>query len=104
MTSPTGPGIGDDGDSSSGWWVTAEDHWFALVALQLPLRRRLLVSIGRESVSLDHLHEELGMGKEALRFHIDVLKKAHLVEEGQGGLTLTPVGLAYLEKMERFGS
>jgi len=79
------------------WWETAEDHRMALIALQLPLRREILRFIGRGVRSEEQIASHFGLSPMAAKYHIDVLARASVVKAGEGGCTLTSVGLAYLE-------
>jgi predicted transcriptional regulator len=83
------------------WWVTAEDHRFALEVLQLRLRRKILKSISCKMRTIGEIEDEFNLSAFLAVYHLSMLSKALVVEETESGYIATPTGFLYLEKVER---
>lgn len=83
------------------WWVTAEDHRFALEVLQLRLRRKILKFINCKIRTLGEIEDEFNLSTFLAVYHLSMLAKALVVEETESGYIATPTGFLYLEKVER---
>jgi hypothetical protein len=88
-------------DGQAKWWVTAEDHRFALEVLQLRLRRNILRFISCKLRTLGEIEEEFDLSTFLAVYHLSMLAKALVVEETESGYIATPTGILYLEKVER---
>ncbi|MDQ1261965.1 MAG: hypothetical protein QG575_1146 [Euryarchaeota archaeon] len=86
-----------DKKNEAKWWESAEDHRFALEVLQLPLRRKMLKIIAGGMKSNEQIAEELGLGAVPAKYHLQMLEKALVIEQTQGGWIATPTGLLYLK-------
>jgi DNA-binding transcriptional ArsR family regulator len=82
------------------WWVTAEDHRFALEVLQLGLRRKMLMAVARSCMILSQIEMEFDLSPAQAEYHLRMLEKALVVEETADGWIATPTGILYLEKVE----
>jgi DNA-binding transcriptional ArsR family regulator len=89
-----------DTGSEAKWWETAEDHRFALVVLQLGLRRKILGFIGSKIKSRKDIEQAFDLSSAEVKYHIDMLEKALLVEQVEDGCRSTPTGILYLENVE----
>jgi hypothetical protein len=83
------------------WWVTAEDHRFALEVLQLRLRRKILKFISCKMRTFGEIKEEFDLSTFLAFYHLSMLVKALVIEETESGYRATPTGILYLEKVER---
>ena len=83
------------------WWVTAEDHRFALEVLQLRLRRKILKFINCKIRTLGEIEDEFNLSTFLAVYHLSMLVKALVIEETESGYRATPTGSLYLEKVER---
>lgn len=83
------------------WWVTADDHRFALEVLQLRLRRTILKFISCKMRTLSEIEEEFDLNNFLAVYHLSMLVKALVIEETESGYIATPTGILYLEKVER---
>ena len=81
------------------WWVTAEDHRFALEVLQLRLRRKILKFISCKQRALSEIEEEFDLSTFLAVYHLSMLVKALVIEETESGYRATPTGILYLEKV-----
>lgn len=93
-------GVNPETDSEAKWWETAEDHRFALVVLQLRLRRQILSFIGRQIKSREEIEKAFDLSSVQVKYHLDMLEKALLVEWVKEGCRPTPTGILYLENVE----
>ncbi len=89
----------DPKESMEGW-VTAEDHRKALLALQLPLRRRILELMAKGPCLPKDLDAPLGLSEAEAKYHLGVLEGSHLVSLDEGSYALTPVGIAWLDRQK----
>jgi hypothetical protein len=88
-------------DGQAKWWVTSEDHRFALDVLQLRLRRKILKFVGCKTRTLGEIEDEFNLSTFLAVYHLSMLSKALVVEETESGYIATPTGILYLEKVER---
>jgi predicted transcriptional regulator len=86
--------------SESKWWETAEEHRFALVVLQLGLRRRMLRFIAGGMRSNEQIAKELDLGVPLAEYHLHMLEKALVIEQTECGWRATTTGLLYLKNVE----
>lgn len=82
------------------WWESAEDHRFALVVLQLRIRRDILKFIDEEIRSAEEVAKEFGINEGRAAFHLAMLEKALVVERVIGGYKSTLVGLLYIKEVD----
>jgi predicted transcriptional regulator len=82
------------------WWEGAKDHRFALEVLQLPLRRKMLSLIAGCMKNDDQIAKELDLGKALAKYHLQMLEKALVIEQAEGGWRATPTGQLYLKYVE----
>jgi hypothetical protein len=87
-------------DGQVKWWVTAEDHRFALEVLQLRLRRKILRFISCKMRTLGEIEEEFDLSTFLAVYHLSMLVKALVIEETESGYRATSTGILYLEKVE----
>jgi len=80
-------------------WEGAEGHRFALEVLQLPLRRKMLKIIADGMKNNKQIAKELDLGL-AAEYHLQMLEKALVIEQTEGGWIATPTGLLYLKYVE----
>ena len=92
------------GGGAPEWWESAEEHRFALEVLQLRERRDILKFIGTGAASTEEVSEMFGIDQRRAAFHLAMLEKAMVVEPWGSGFRSTPIGLLYLEKVERTSS
>lgn len=85
----------DDLSTSMKSWVTPNEHRDALLALQLPLRRRILDVLERLDMTAGEVAQALGLDVSATKYHLDVLVSAYLLGCEGGRYSLTNVGRAY---------
>jgi hypothetical protein len=86
--------------NESKWWESAEDHRFALEVLQLGLRRKMLSFIAGGMRSNEQIAKELDLGAALAEYHLQMLEKALVIEQTEGGWRATTTGLLYLENVE----
>ena len=86
--------------NESKWWETAEDHRFALEVLQLGLRRRMLSFIAGGVRSNCQIAKELEIDASLAEYHLQMLEKALVIEQKEGGWRATTTGLLYLKNVE----
>jgi len=82
------------------WWDGAKDHRFALEVLQLPLRRKMLRLIAGCMKNDDQIAEGLNLGEALVKYHLQMLEKALVIEQAEGGWRVTPTGRLYLKYVE----
>jgi predicted transcriptional regulator len=82
------------------WWESAKDHRFALEVLQLPLRRKMLSLIAGGMKNGDQIAMELALGLVLVEYHLQMLEKALVIEQTEGGWIATPTGRLYLKHVE----
>jgi predicted transcriptional regulator len=82
------------------WWGSAEDHRFALEVLQLPLRRKMLKIIAAGLKSSELITKKLDLGEALAKYHLQMLEKALVIEQTEGGWIVTPTGRLYLKYVE----
>jgi hypothetical protein len=84
------------------WWETAEEHRFALGVLQLGLRRKMLKAIARSEINLSQsqIEKEFDLGLAQAKYHLQMLEKALVIEQTEGGWRATTTGLLYLKNVE----
>ncbi len=82
------------------WWESAEDHRFALEVLQLPLRRKMLRLIAGGMESNEKIAKELDLGAALAEYHLQMLEKALVIEQIEGGWRATTTGLLYMKNVE----
>lgn len=87
-------------ESGAKWWDTAEAHRFALVVLQLGLRRKMLKAIACGGIKSSQIETEFDLSPSQAEYHLRMLEKALVVESTQDGWIATPTGLLYLERVE----
>jgi DNA-binding transcriptional ArsR family regulator len=83
------------------WWVTAEEHRFALEVLQLGLRRKMLGAIALSCRSLSQIEVEFDLSPAQAEYHLSMLEKALVIERAEDCWSATPTGILYLENVER---
>jgi len=86
--------------SESKWWESAEDHRFALEVLQLGLRRKMLRFIAGGMRSNDQIATELDLAAFLAEYHLQMLEKALVIEQTEGGWRATTTGLLYLKNVK----
>jgi predicted transcriptional regulator len=82
------------------WWESAEDHRFALEVLQLPLRRKMLRIIAGGIKNGDQIAKEVDLSLAPAEYHLQMLEKALVIEQKEGGWMVTPTGRLYLKHVE----
>lgn len=85
---------------ASRWWVSAEEHRFALEVLQLSLRRRMLSFIAGGVRGSEQIAKELGLAAPLAEYHLQMLEKALVIERVQSGWKATLTGQLYLQYVE----
>jgi hypothetical protein len=94
-------GMSSEDKSEARWWVSAEDHRFALEVLQLLLRRKMLSFIAGGIRSDEQIAKELALGLPLAEYHLQMLEKALVIERAEGGWRATTTGLLYLKNVEK---
>jgi hypothetical protein len=94
--------MSSDDKNGAGWWEGPEDHRFALEVLQLGLRRRMLSFIagGSGMRGSEQIAKEMGLGVPLAEYHLQMLEKALVIEQTEGGWRATTTGQLYLENVE----
>jgi predicted transcriptional regulator len=64
-----------------------------------PIRKKILVLLSRASKTLGEISENVGVEKERLRFHMDVLLQSGLVEAKNDTYALTEDGKGFADKV-----
>jgi predicted transcriptional regulator len=82
------------------WWENAKEHRFALEVLQLGLRRKMLSFIAGGTRDSEQVAKELDLSVALAEYHLQMLEKALVIEQTEGGWKATPTGLLYLENVE----
>jgi hypothetical protein len=90
----------DELKTKNKWWEGPEDHRFALEVLQLPLRRKMLSFIAGGVRSNCQIARELDLGVPLAEYHLQMLEKALVIEQTEGGWRATTTGQLYLENAE----
>lgn len=78
------------------WWETPEEHGFALLVLQHPLRRDILKYIAGGRKSVEQTAEEFGIGASEAEYHLSMLERALVAEKEEGGYRATRTGILFL--------
>ena len=81
-------------------WDGIEGHRFALEVLQLGLRRKMLKIIAGGLKSNEQIAKELDLGEALAKYHLQMLEKALVIEQTEGGWIATPTGQLYLKYVE----
>ena len=92
--------MSSDDKNEARWWESAEDHRFALEVLQLGLRRKMLSFIAGDMRSNCQIAKELDIGAPLAEYHLQMLEKALVIEQAEGGWRATTTGLLYLKNVE----
>jgi predicted transcriptional regulator len=79
------------------WWITAEDHRFALEVLQLRLRREILSFMGCKMKTVGEIEGEFGLSSFQAEYHLTMLIKALVIEKKDGHYRASPTGILFLE-------
>jgi len=92
--------MSSDKKNEAKWWESAEDHRFALEVLQLGLRRKMLKLIAGGRMSSDQIAKEQDLGLALAKYHLEMLEKALVIEQTEGGWRATTTGQLYLKHVE----
>ncbi|OPY51841.1 MAG: hypothetical protein A4E49_02063 [Methanosaeta sp. PtaU1.Bin112] len=92
--------MSSDKKAETRWWDGAVGHRYALEVLQHPLRRRMLILIANGIKETDQIAMKLGLAAPLAEYHLQMLEKALVIEQAEGGWGITPTGELYLEHVE----
>ena len=81
-------------------WEGADGHRYALEVLQHPLRREMLRLIAGGMKEADRLAVSLALPASRALYHLQMLEKALVIEQAEGGWSVSPTGELYLKHVE----
>jgi predicted transcriptional regulator len=82
------------------WWEGADGHRYALEVLQHPLRRMMLILIANGINETNHISMKLDLAVPLAEYHLQMLERALVIEQAEGGWRMSLTGELYLKHVE----
>ncbi|HPS90677.1 MAG TPA: winged helix-turn-helix domain-containing protein [Methanothrix sp.] len=89
-----------DNNIETRWWEGADGHRYALEVLQHPLRREMLRLIAGGMKEADQIAVRLDLPASRALYHLQMLQRALVIDQEEGGWKVSPTGELYLKHVE----
>ncbi|HNX10060.1 MAG TPA: hypothetical protein PKL29_08085 [Methanothrix sp.] len=89
-----------DEKNEARWWEGADGHRHALEVLQHPLRREMLRLIAGGMKEADRIAMELALPASRTEYHLQMLERALVIEQVEGGWKVSTTGELFLKHVE----